>query len=58
MHEPNPDISDITTVHCPLCGGYAPLVDFGADVFRKDGSQVWLFQCEDCGHDFGRTVES
>jgi len=37
--------NEIAAIHCPQCGERAYIIRRTMDDFRRDGSEVWLFQC-------------
>lgn len=45
------------TIRCEKCGGYAFLANCIHDAFGRDGSEVWTYECVDCGHPSERSVK-
>lgn len=45
------------TIHCEKCGGYAFLSKCIHDAFKRDGSELWTYECADCGHQSERRVK-
>jgi DNA-directed RNA polymerase subunit RPC12/RpoP len=37
------------TARCEECGGYAFLSRRALDAFKRDGSEIWTYECADCG---------
>jgi hypothetical protein len=42
------------TARCEACGGYAFLSRCNPDAFRRDGSEIWTYECCECGHQMQR----
>jgi DNA-directed RNA polymerase subunit RPC12/RpoP len=56
---PQADLPHVTPIACPKCGGKAHLIARGPDAFKRDGrSEVRIYNCDECGHGFGRTIEN
>jgi ribosomal protein L37E len=49
------------TIRCVKCGGYAFLVKCVLDPFQRDGfdngSEIWTYECADCGYKSERFVK-
>ena len=49
------------TIRCEKCGGYAFLVKCVLDAFERDGSEkgseIWTYECADCGYKSERSVK-
>jgi DNA-directed RNA polymerase subunit RPC12/RpoP len=43
------------TIRCQKCGGYAFLVKCVLD--DREGSEVWTYECADCGRKSERSVK-
>ena len=37
------------TARCEECGGYAFLTRCAPDAFKRDGSELLIYECADCG---------
>jgi hypothetical protein len=42
------------TARCEKCDGYAFLSRCAPDAFKRDGSEIWTYECCDCGHQMQR----
>lgn len=45
------------TTHCEKCGDYAFLARCEPDAFKRDGTEIWTYECIDCGHQMQRMEE-
>ena len=45
------------TSRCEKCEGYAFLTRSLPDAFKRDGSEIWTFECVDCGHAMQRPAQ-
>jgi ribosomal protein L37E len=49
------------TIRCEKCGGYAFLVKWILDPFKRErsenGSEIWTYECADCGYKTERSVK-
>jgi ribosomal protein L37E len=49
------------TIRCEKCGGYAFLVKWVLDAFKpegsENGSEIWTYECADCGYKSERFVK-
>ena len=46
------------TIRCEKCGGYAFLASCTHDAFKRDGSEMWTYECIDCEHKSERSVKT
>ncbi len=44
------------TACCEKCGGYAFLARCAPDAFKRDGSEIWTYECVDCEHKMQRSM--
>jgi DNA-directed RNA polymerase subunit RPC12/RpoP len=44
------------TIRCEKCGGYAFLVKCILDA--RERSEIWTYECADCGHKSERSVKT
>ena len=52
-------LSGISSIACPNCGGKATLMRRTPDAFKRDGkTEKWTYECADCGHKVEQTVET
>jgi hypothetical protein len=42
------------TARCDKCGGYAFLARCSPNAFKRDGSEIWTYECVDCEHQMQR----
>jgi hypothetical protein len=45
------------TARCEKCGGYAFLARTAPDAFKRDGSEIWTYECVDCDHRMQRKMK-
>jgi ribosomal protein L37E len=45
------------TIRCEKCGGYAFLVKWVLDALKPEGSEIWTYECADCGYKSERLVK-
>jgi hypothetical protein len=45
------------TIRCEKCGGYAFLAKCVDDARKPNGSEIWTYECVDCGHKSEKTVK-
>jgi hypothetical protein len=45
------------TARCEKCGGYSFISRTVHDAFKRDGSEIWTYECVDCGHRMQRSVK-
>jgi hypothetical protein len=43
--QPNTPTNLIEAIHCPQCDERAYIIRRTTDGFKRDGSEVWTFQC-------------
>jgi hypothetical protein len=55
---PNSSIKQLIalTAACDKCGGYAFLARCVPDHFKRDGSEIWSYECVDCNNKMQRSV--
>ena len=41
------------TARCEKCGGYAFLARCVPDAMKRDGTEIWTYECCDCGNTNG-----
>jgi hypothetical protein len=44
------------TASCDKCGGYAFLARCVPDPFKRNGSEIWTYECVDCDNKMQRSV--
>jgi hypothetical protein len=42
------------TARCDKCGGYAFLARCTPNAFKRDGSEIWTYECVNCEHQMQR----
>ena len=42
------------TARCEKCGGYAFLARCVPDAMKRDGTEIWTYECCDCEHTMRR----
>ena len=45
------------TARCEKCGGYAFLARYAPDAFKRDGTEIWTYECVDCDQQMQRKVK-
>ena len=48
----------IRPIRCGKCGGNAHLTRRSPDPIKRDGSEIRIFECYECGHQTHRTVKA
>lgn len=44
------------TARCEKCGGYAFLARCVPDAMKRDGTEIWTYECCDCEHKMERSA--
>ena len=48
----------IRPIRCGKCGGNAHLTRRSPDPIKRDGSEIRIFECYECGHQTHRTMKA